>query len=619
MRILKIILLIVLILAILLGLALFIFFKTFDVNKFRPKLTEELSSVLGREVSIGHISHKISPTKGLVLTVNDVVLKDGPESSSGDFVRIKKIFLALDTNAFLKQKKILVSQVEVHSPKINIVKNKEGILNVPSSEESESAEQMPVPLQLDSKSQQIFSGSSKQLKSVPLLVKSIKIIDGELDYYDKTKNPPQHLEITKINFGLEDFSLASSFKFWFSCSVFGTQKNVDIKGNAIIDANKGQLRLDSVAINVDMSKVSLKSLQDFLPQVEAVKLKVPLEGHVNSFADQIIIGPQGLVYTDLVGGLQGGKIWLENFEVPLSNISLNHEISKDAVKVSKIFLNLGAGQITGQGHVEDYLNSQNYVLDISVKDISVEQVIPKFDDEIKFQGDLFSEIKVNGQGFSPEDISSSLNGDIYISIKNGRLVNLNVLRLILSKISIIPDLAEKVEANLPEKYKEKLKDKDTIFASIEFDLKGQGENIFINKAELVADTFTLSAQGTVDWKQNLEIESVIFIPADLSASMVASVEQLNALVDENGRINIPLRRYSGKAASFRPLPDLGYLGKRLIINEGKEQLYRLLDKVFGNEDDEQQDTEQQPGEPSREKPVRPEREIIENILDSIFK
>ena len=74
-----------------------------------------------------------------------------------------------------------------------------------------------------------------------------------------------------------------------------------------------------------------------------------------------------------------------------------------------------------------------------------------------------------------------------------------------------------------------------------------------------------------------------------------------------------------------PIPDTGYLAKRLIVGSGKEQLLKVLDKALGR-DEESQPTEQQPSgqqdpnapsAPTGEK--RPEQKIIEDIFDTIFK
>ena len=58
--------------------------------------------------------------------------------------------------------------------------------------------------------------------------------------------------------------------------------------------------------------------------------------------------------------------------------------------------------------------------------------------------------------------------------------------------------------------------------------------------------------------------------------------------------------------------DLEYIGKNAIKNRGKEELQKVLNKVFDRKDQPQ-------GEPGTESPKRPEQQMIEGILNTIFK
>jgi len=103
--------------------------------------------------------------------------------------------------------------------------------------------------------------------------------------------------------------------------------------------------------------------------------------------------------------------------------------------------------------------------------------------------------------------------------------------------------------------------------------------------------------------------------------MTAAVGELQYLADING-ILIPLKSYQGPLASLKVMPDLEYISKRVLVSKGKEELNKLLDKVFDKDegaenfsDQDEMDDQQDESTSSQS----PERQIIEGVLDAIFQ
>ncbi len=217
---------------------------------------------------------------------------------------------------------------------------------------------------------------------------------------------------------------------------------------------------------------------------------------------------------------------------------------------------------------------------------------------------------------NPSDIQQgwpvlrSLQAQGRVVVDEGRLMNLNILRVLLDKISMIPNLSERIEENLPPQYREKLKRNGTVLKKMELDFKIHDGRIAVDNAQIASDVFLLTAKGGLDWQQNLNVQATVFIPADLSSGMLAGAGELKGLLEKDGRIKIPLKPYNGKMSSVKLLPDLRYLGARILRTTGKQEIRKLLDKVFNRGED----APEIPGS------VREQGEkIIENIFDSIFK
>jgi len=184
-------------------------------------------------------------------------------------------------------------------------------------------------------------------------------------------------------------------------------------------------------------------------------------------------------------------------------------------------------------------------------------------------------------------------------------------------MSMIPNLAAKVEASLPERYKEILTQKDTILTKVKTDASVQNGVVLLNPMEIEADGFLFLGKGSINFNQKFSLDGIFFIPEDLAASMVDIASELQYLLDEKGDIRIPLS-VSGKAPDIKFSVDLEYIGKRMLKSRASDELNKVLDKWLGKSpppETDNSDATDAPQEPERSF----ERELIENIFDTIFQ
>jgi hypothetical protein len=133
---------------------------------------------------------------------------------------------------------------------------------------------------------------------------------------------------------------------------------------------------------------------------------------------------------------------------------------------------------------------------------------------------------------------------------------------------------------------------------------------------VVADAFSVMAKGSCDLAQNVAIKADFYISSTLSKAIVADVKELSALQEDSGEIKIPLTSYNGKLSSLKIYPDLEYLGKKIIVNRGKQELQKLLGNVLGKGESSTSTPDGQNSTSDTE--AKPEEQIIKGVLDSIF-
>lgn len=218
----------------------------------------------------------------------------------------------------------------------------------------------------------------------------------------------------------------------------------------------------------------------------------------------------------------------------------------------------------------------------------------------------------------------ALKGSGSLEIKEGQLTDINVLKMVLDKLSFVPNLATVLETGLPERFKESLRKKDTIVTGFKTSLGISNSSVAIQSMNMDAETFSFQGSGRVGFDQVYSFDGSFMIPQDLSSRMVAAVPEMEYLLDEAKQIHFPLK-VSGKGASVSFFPDVKQMGITAIKYKGRQELEKVLDKVFDRapKDDSKQpsvDTESTdetlPGT-TQEKSKK--QQLIEGVIDTIFK
>jgi len=147
-----------------------------------------------------------------------------------------------------------------------------------------------------------------------------------------------------------------------------------------------------------------------------------------------------------------------------------------------------------------------------------------------------------------------------------------------------------LEAGLPERFKETIRRKDTVVTAFKADIGISNGPIQIQSLNMAADGFIFQGTGTVGFDQSYSFAGSFIIPQDLSSRMVGAVPEMEFLLDETKQIHFPLK-VSGKGASVSFRPDVKQIGVTAIKHKGRQELEKVLDKVF---DRSSKDGSQQP-------------------------
>lgn len=165
---------IVIIAAVAAGLSIFIRVYLTE-ERLKAMILPQAEKALGRKVEIGAI--KVSLLKGI--TVNDFAIKE--KDGKSDFVKTTEFVLHYDLMPLL-QKKIVVSQIKLISPEIQVVRRKNGIFNYEGLEFLKAKE----------KKEPETTPSAGEAAAVPLAltIDSVVVKDARVHFKDELNELP---------------------------------------------------------------------------------------------------------------------------------------------------------------------------------------------------------------------------------------------------------------------------------------------------------------------------------------------------------------------------------------------------------------------------------------------
>ena len=159
------------------------------------------------------------------------------------------------------------------------------------------------------------------------------------------------------------------------------------------------------------------------------------------------------------------------------------------------------------------------------------------------------------------------------------VANLNVLREVFEKLSVIPGLIQKLEATLPPEYQAKLAATETKLSPIETALRVEQGALRFENLIVQTDGFQLNAAGAVGLEGSITMRAMLRMDPVLSAAFIQRVKELQYLANASGELEIPLA-LQGQAPRVVVIPDVNYVAQRLLETKGQELLTNLLQRAL---------------------------------------
>lgn len=295
-----------------------------NVNSFRPKIEEEATRALGRDVKVGDIS--LSLLSGTV-GVNDISIADDPLFSKSPFITAKSLNVGVELMPLIFSRRLNVTGIALKGPEITLLKGRNGTWNF-SSLGGASAKKAP-------EANQPGASTPQNLSIGKLEIEDGKVIVGNAHSAKK----PQVFD--DVNVKVTDFSDASQFPFKVTARLpGGGDAQLSGKAGPINQQDAAKTPLDA---SVNLTDMNLAS-SGFIDPASGIGGLANVKGKLTSNGSQAKAA--GQVTCDKIKLSPKGSPASKQVKV---NYNANYDLGSEAGEITQGDVGIGkaAAHLTG--------------------------------------------------------------------------------------------------------------------------------------------------------------------------------------------------------------------------------------------------------------------------------
>ncbi len=276
-----------------------------NANSFRPKIESELTSALGRQVTVGNLSLSILSRS---VVADNIAVADDPAFGKAPFITAKSLKVGVELMPLIFSKQLNVTELKLEQPEITLLKAANGKWNF-SSIGDVVAKTAPEEPKSGGTSPSNFSAAN-------LHVNNGKLIVGKANSSAK----PQVYD--KVNIKVENFSFTSQFPFKLTAQLPGG-------GDAKISGKAGPINAENAAKTPFEAAVKVNNMDigasGFIDPASGLGGLANLDGTLNSDGS----------HAKAVGTLTGTKLKLSPKGTPApKTVVVKHTVDVDLDKQS---------------------------------------------------------------------------------------------------------------------------------------------------------------------------------------------------------------------------------------------------------------------------------------------
>lgn len=533
-----------------------IFVVTFDADRFRPQIQQEIQNTLGQPVEIGRIS--LGWRSGPALEIKGFTIASSDPSRP--LLSVESFGAQMDFEPLL-QGRIEISSIYAEKPQIRLVRSADGTFRF---------------LENPGASQNSSAGPATALT---LLVDSIHIRDGEIIFRDEMNPASGDFVVRRLDIRLQDVSLGQSFPFDAAASFLSPVQNLKLNGKIRYLSREQAVALEDVRFETNLADLDFRELGQLMPEAASSLAGAGAGGLVTAALDPITLSADRPAEPFVRVNLTDGSYRSPAMAAPLTSIEAGLSASVREVILQGFSAEYEGSKVGVSGRMRLAKPEPEGTFQAAVTELDLSRLAPPARPrDPKPEG--HGSVNLRGQFFGADSarILETVSGEGQILFNDVVIRDLNVIRELMKKLSIIPGLVQRLQERLPESYQEKLERRDTHFSPVEIPFTLASGRANFPQVMILSESFAITGSAQADLARgSLAAPMFLSIDPELSSAFIRSVQELQYLTDREGRLTIPFTA-QGVMPDIRVQADVSYITSRLAVAKTQEVLSGLFDK-----------------------------------------
>ncbi|HEY8669495.1 MAG TPA: AsmA family protein, partial [Terriglobales bacterium] len=235
-----------------------------NVNNYRPQIESELTTALGRKVTVGNLS--LSIFSGSVAADN-IAIADDPAFGTAPFIQAKGLKVGVEVMPLISSKTLHITDLTLSQPQVALLRAASGRWNFST---------------LGGNTQKNTSSSDQSFEQ-NLSVAKLNIEGGQVSIADSSRAKPRIYQ--NVNVSVKNFSFSSQFPFTLDAELPGG-------GTLKLDGTAGPVNRSDAAVTPVQAKLAVKKLDlaasGFIDPESGIAGVADFDGTVNSDGKQAI-------------------------------------------------------------------------------------------------------------------------------------------------------------------------------------------------------------------------------------------------------------------------------------------------------------------------------------------
>ena len=399
-------------LVVIIVIAIFALPSLVNVNQYHDKIQAELQQKLHRQVKLGDMSLKLLPFS---IRVSNAEIGEDPKFNTGrPFASTQQLAVSAKLLPLLRHE-IQVNSVELVDPKIELVRNAQGVWNFASLQQPSSSNPpaQPGASQPNAAKPSPTQPGPNQSKPQPssgqaLSLSQLKITNGQVAITDQQKHQSRSV-YDHIDLALSNYAPGKPFDLSLAAHLPGQgDQYVKFDGTAgpMNDQNSLATPLDG---RLKLNQVSLAGMQKFLNSPQLNQYDAIASG------DASVRNNNGDMNS--VGQLELDNVRIRGVEIgyPIkADYNLGDNLNTDVITISKLNLNLGPTPISLTGSVNTRPTPAQLNVQVKASNASISELARlagafgvAFNPGTQVAGNLNADIHAQGATDQP-----ALNGNL---------------------------------------------------------------------------------------------------------------------------------------------------------------------------------------------------------------